>query len=76
MLKRANPDESEAAVLMRALREFNIPKIVADDMGVFLTLVSDLFPSVAPAAKADSMLDSSLAVCRRALVCDSLFYFH
>lgn len=31
---------------MRALRDFNMPKIVTDDVPVFLGLVSDLFPAL------------------------------
>lgn len=31
---------------MRALRDFNIPKIVTDDMPVFIGLISDLFPAL------------------------------
>lgn len=31
---------------MRALRDFNIPKIVNDDIPVFMGLIGDLFPSV------------------------------
>ncbi|KAJ8313224.1 hypothetical protein KUTeg_009222, partial [Tegillarca granosa] len=33
-------------VLMRALRDFNIPKIVTDDMPVFMGLIGDLFPAL------------------------------
>lgn len=33
-------------VLMRALRDFNLPKIVTDDIPVFLGLVGDLFPAL------------------------------
>ena len=33
-------------VLMRALRDFNLPKIVSDDNPVFLGLISDLFPAL------------------------------
>ena len=29
---------------MRALRDFNLPKIVTDDKPIFLRLISDLFP--------------------------------
>lgn len=29
---------------MRALRDFNTPKIISDDMPVFMGLISDLFP--------------------------------
>lgn len=31
---------------MRALRDFNIPKIVSNDIPVFMGLISDLFPSL------------------------------
>ena len=31
---------------MRALRDFNIPKIVTDDMPVFMGLIGDLFPAL------------------------------
>ena len=42
--KRGEPDRSEAGLLMRALRDFNLPKIVEDDMVVFMGLIKDLFP--------------------------------
>lgn len=31
---------------MRALRDFNIPKIVTDDIPVFMGLIGDLFPLI------------------------------
>ena len=37
---------NRAQVLMRALRDFNLPKIVSDDNPVFLGLISDLFPAL------------------------------
>ncbi|KAF7661538.1 hypothetical protein LDENG_00259550 [Lucifuga dentata] len=45
-LKRGDPDRAEDQVLMRALRDFNIPKIVTDDMPVFMGLIGDLFPAL------------------------------
>ena len=45
-LRSADPDMSEDAVLMRALRDFNIPKIVTNDLPVFLGLINDLFPKI------------------------------
>jgi dynein heavy chain len=45
-LKRAEPTIPEEHVLMRALRDFNIPKIVTDDTSVFHGLIGDLFPKV------------------------------
>lgn len=44
--KRAEPNIAEAALLMRALRDFNIPKIAFQDLDVFSGLLKDLFPGV------------------------------
>ena len=52
-LKRGDPDRPEDQVLMRALRDFNLPKIVADDNPIFLGLISDLFPSLDVPRKRD-----------------------
>ncbi|VDI07166.1 dynein heavy chain, axonemal [Mytilus galloprovincialis] len=45
-LKRSDPDRPEEQVLMRALRDFNITKIVTDDIPVFMGLIGDLFPAL------------------------------
>ena len=47
-LRRQQPDLDEDPVLMRALRDFNLPKIVTDDKPIFLTLIRDLFPGIDP----------------------------
>ena len=52
-LKRDDPDRPEDQVLMRALRDFNLPKIICDDNPVFLGLISDLFPSLDVPRKRD-----------------------
>lgn len=36
-----------AQVLLRALRDFNLGKLTADDTGIFTGLLDDLFPKVA-----------------------------
>jgi len=36
---------------MRALRDFNIPKIVTDDKPIFLLLIGDLFPKAEAESK-------------------------
>ena len=59
-LKRGDPDRPEDQVLMRALRDFNLPKIICDDNPVFLGLISDLFPSLDVPRKRD--LDFEKAV--------------
>lgn len=38
---------------MRALRDFNIPKIVTDDMQIFMGLIKDLFPALDVPRKRD-----------------------
>jgi dynein heavy chain len=42
-LKRGEPEKSEDTLLMRALRDFNTPKIPAQDTPIFLRLIADLF---------------------------------
>lgn len=44
--KRGFPDMSEALVLMRALRDMNLPKFVFEDVPLFLGLINDLFPGM------------------------------
>ncbi|RKP21444.1 hypothetical protein ROZALSC1DRAFT_11414, partial [Rozella allomycis CSF55] len=45
-LKRSSPDLNEDVVLMRALRDMNLPKFIFDDVPLFLGLISDLFPGL------------------------------
>ena len=45
-LKRADPDMNEEAILMRALRDMNLPKFIKDDERLFRLLLGDLFPSL------------------------------
>jgi dynein heavy chain len=52
-LKRGDPDMDEYPILMRALRDFNTPKITTDDMPIFLRLIMDLFPGIIAETKFD-----------------------
>ena len=47
-LKRGYPELGEDAVLMRALRDMNMPKFVYDDVPLFQGLINDLFPGLRP----------------------------
>jgi dynein heavy chain len=47
------PNLTEAQILMRALRDFNLPKIPAHDTPVFLRLISDLFMGIDVVSKQD-----------------------
>lgn len=51
--KRAEPEIDELSILMRALRDFNIPKIAFTDLEVFNGLLGDLFPKLNPIRKRD-----------------------
>ncbi|KAL7295702.1 hypothetical protein TKK_0011053 [Trichogramma kaykai] len=45
-LKRTSGNLSENVVLMRALRDMNLPKFIFDDVPLFLGLIKDLFPGL------------------------------
>lgn len=45
-LRRGEPHIEEEKILMRALRDFNLPKIVSADLQVFMGLINDLFPGI------------------------------
>jgi dynein heavy chain len=45
-LKRENPSLSEDVLLIRAMRDSNIPKFLAQDLPLFQALIQDLFPGI------------------------------
>ncbi len=45
-LKRENPNINEDLVLIRALRDSNLPKFLRDDAVLFKAIIQDLFPGV------------------------------
>eukprot|EP00966_Prymnesium_polylepis_P287548 6641137-Prymnesium_polylepis.1 len=45
-LKRASPEFNESTILMRALRDMNMPKFVFADVPLFRGLIGDLFPGL------------------------------
>jgi dynein heavy chain, axonemal len=55
--KRSEPTLQEQAILMRALRDFNIPKIVAEDLQIFFGLLGDLFPGIDVPRKRDMRME-------------------
>ena len=60
-LKRARPDRSEMEILMRALRDSNLPKFVSADFDIFLGLVSDLFPKIGTLEASPIEVDKEMA---------------
>ncbi|KAG5897820.1 hypothetical protein JTB14_011820 [Gonioctena quinquepunctata] len=59
-LKRGDHGRPEEEVLMRALRDFNIPKIVSDDTPVFMGLIGDLFPALEVPRKRDAEFERTV----------------
>jgi dynein heavy chain len=59
VLKRAEPSLDEDALLLRAWRDFNIPKFVHADAVVFFGLLNDLFPGLNP----KRVFDEGLSEC-------------
>ena len=55
---------------MRALRDFNTPKIVTDDVPIFMGLIGDLFPALNVPRKRD--LDFESMVKKSVIVSDYL----
>ena len=66
-LKRADPDISEDPILMRALRDFNWPKIIVDDRNIFLGLIRDLFPGFEAETKINEEWNRTIEVATKAL---------
>lgn len=58
--KRQEPELDEGALLMRALRDFNVPKIVREDEVVFNGLLGDLFPNMNPPRRVDTDLEDAV----------------
>ena len=46
ILRRQYADLSEDVVLIRAMRDSNIPKFLKDDVHLFFGIIDDLFPGV------------------------------
>lgn len=74
-LKRGNREMAEDAVLMRALRDFNTPKVITDDLPVFLGLITDLFPALEAPRKRNPKLEEEVkrATLDRSLQAEDIF---
>lgn len=46
-LRRSQPSLAEDVVLIRAMRDTNLPKFLPDDIELFQNIISDLFPGIA-----------------------------
>ena len=60
-VKRASPTLSEDLVLIRAMRDSNIPKFISHDIPLFEALVKDLFPLVSISEPSQGDLDRQIS---------------
>jgi len=60
LIKRAEPNMDEEQLLLRALRDVNVPKFLKDDLPLFENIIIDLFPSVEKPVIDRSPLDEAI----------------
>mmetsp|Transcript_18662 Transcript_18662/g.41434 ORF Transcript_18662/g.41434 Transcript_18662/m.41434 type:complete len:1758 (-) Transcript_18662:2744-8017(-) len=65
LLKRLYPQLMEAKIVLRALRDVNVPKFLNDDLPLFENIISDLFPGVArPESDHGALIEELKNECR------------
>jgi hypothetical protein len=62
-LKRANPDLPEEVVLIRAMRDSNLPKFLTHDVELFVNIIGDLFPGVHVPSQVPYLGSLSIFIC-------------
>lgn len=46
LLKQKEPDAPETHLLLKALKDVNVPKFLKDDIPLFNNIIKDLFPEI------------------------------
>ena len=46
LLKRDNPQEDEAKIVLKAVMDINQPKFLKNDIPLFINILGDLFPGI------------------------------
>lgn len=65
LLIRSDPDMPEDQLLLRALRDVNLPKFLKDDLPLFENIISDLFPGVQkPEIDLGRLMDQLVQSCK------------
>jgi len=62
-LKRAEPEEAEDSLLIRAMKDSNIPKFLRDDLPLFNAIIQDLFPDAVLPDSSNKEIENAINVC-------------
>ena len=66
ILKSADPDMDEEQLLLRALRDVNVPKFLKDDLPLFENIIKDLFPKIEkPEVNYGNLSDAMIENCHK-----------
>ena len=64
-LKRDFPDDDEELLLLRGLRDVNVPKFLSHDLPLFSGIITDLFPGATPASVSyDELINAVKVACK------------
>lgn len=65
-LKKQYPEENEETLCLRAIMDVNIPKFTQNDIPLFLSITSDLFPLIKlPQIDSDQLISSLVEECKK-----------
>jgi dynein heavy chain len=59
-LRRKSPDAPEDELLIRAMRDSNVPKFLEQDLPLFAGIISDLFPTSVLPTPDNSRLEEAI----------------
>ncbi|KAA0178390.1 hypothetical protein FNF27_00239 [Cafeteria roenbergensis] len=64
-LKRDNPKHDEELIVLRAIRDMNVPKFIKEDKDLFMLLLGDLFPGMELPESEQGNLGRAIDECMR-----------
>ncbi|KAK6626145.1 hypothetical protein RUM43_006450 [Polyplax serrata] len=71
-LKREQPQMDERQIVLRALRDVNVPKFLKDDLKLFNGIISDLFPRMVEEVVDYGALEESIRYCTKNFILEDV----